>query len=170
MVTRGVGGSWGDTAFDTLRSVTTDACIKFIKGIRMSTSNQRSTDEAQIRDLVESWASAVRTRNLDGIMANHSPEILMFDVPPPEQSKGIEAYRKTWEVFFAWFQDSGIFDVRELNITAGDDVAFGTALMRCGGTEANGDKVKIDFRLTICFRKIDGRWTVMHEHHSIPVS
>jgi ketosteroid isomerase-like protein len=56
----------------------------------MSTSNQRSTDEAQIRDLVESWARAVRTKNLDGIMANHSPEILMFDVPPPEQSKELK--------------------------------------------------------------------------------
>ena len=104
----------------------------------MTTSNNRSTDEAEIRDLVESWARAVRTKNLDGIMANHSPEILMFDVPPPAQSKGIDAYKKTWDVFFAWFQDSGVFEISELNITAGDDVAFATALMRCGGTEANG--------------------------------
>ena len=136
----------------------------------MSTNNNRSTDETEIRDLVESWARAVRTKNLDGIMANHSPEILMFDVPPPAQSKGIEAYKKTWDVFFAWFQDSGVFDIKELNITAGDDVAFATALMRCAGTEANGDKVELDFRLTIGFRKIDGRWTVMHEHHSVPAS
>jgi ketosteroid isomerase-like protein len=62
-----------------------------IKEMRMSTSNNRSTDEAEIRDLVESWARAVRTKNLDGIMANHSREILMFDVPPPAQSKGLEA-------------------------------------------------------------------------------
>jgi len=55
----------------------------------MSTSNNRTTDEAEIRDLVESWARAVRTKNLDGILANHSPEILMFDVPPPAQSKGM---------------------------------------------------------------------------------
>ena len=129
----------------------------------MSTSHNRSTDEAEIRDLVESWAKAVRTKDLEGIFANHFPEILMFDVPPPDQSKGIEAYKKTWNVFVAWFQDSGVFDIKELNITAGDDVAFGTALMRCGGTEANGDKVELDFRLPICFRKIDGRWTIMHE-------
>ena len=72
-----------------------------IKEIRMSTSHNKSTDEAEIRNLVESWARAVRTKNLDGIMANHSPEILMFDVPPPVQSKGIDAYKKTWDVFFA---------------------------------------------------------------------
>ncbi len=136
----------------------------------MTTSSNRSTDEAEIRDLVESWTKAVRAKDLAGIMANHSPDILMFDVPPPAQSKGIDAYKKTWDVFFAWFQDSGVFDIKELNITAGDDVAFATALMRCAGTEANGDKVELDFRLTIGFRKIDGRWTVMHEHHSVPAS
>ncbi len=136
----------------------------------MTTSSNRSTDEAEIRDLVESWTRAVRAKDLAGIMANHSPDILMFDVPPPAQSKGIDAYKKTWDVFFAWFQDSGVFDIKELNITAGDDVAFATALMRCAGTEANGDKVELDFRLTIGFRKIDGRWTVMHEHHSVPAS
>ena len=136
----------------------------------MNTGTNRSTDEAEIRNLVESWARAVHTKDLDGILANHSPEILMFDVPPPAQSKGIEAYKKTWDVFFAWFQDSGVFDISELNITAGNDVAFGAALMCCAGTEANGDRVELDFRLTICFRKIDGRWTVVHEHHSVPAS
>ena len=136
----------------------------------MNAANNRSTDEAQIRNLVEDWARAVRSKNIDGILANHSPEILMFDVPPPAQSKGMEAYKKTWDVFFAWFQDSGVFDISELNITAGDDVAFATALMRCAGTEANGDKIELDFRLTICLRKIDERWTVMHEHHSVPAS
>src|SRR5438132_13600696 len=120
----------------------------------MSTSNHRSTDEAEIRDLVESWARAVRTKNLDGIMANHSPEILMFDVPPPAQSKGIEAYKKTWDVFFAWFQDSGVFDIKELNITAGEDVAFGTALISLGGTESNCNKVELDFSLYICYCQI----------------
>jgi ketosteroid isomerase-like protein len=139
-----------------------------IKEIRMNAANNRSTDEVQIRNLVESWARAVRRKNIDGILANHSPEILMFDVPPPVQSKGMEAYKKTWDVFFTWFQDSGVFDISELNITAGNDVAFATALMRCAGTEANGDKIELDFRLTICFRKIDGCWTVMHEHHSVP--
>ena len=134
----------------------------------MSANNQRATDRAEIRDLIENWARAVRSKNLDGILADHSPEMLMFDVPPPIQSKGLEAYQKTWDVFFSWSQDSGVFNIEEMDITAGDDVAFVTALMRCGGTESNGEKVELQFRLTIGLRKINGRWTVMHEHHSIP--
>jgi uncharacterized protein (TIGR02246 family) len=136
----------------------------------MSANNKPTTDEAAIRDLVENWARAVRSKNLDAILANHSPDMLMFDVPPPIQSKGIDAYRKTWDLFFSWSQDSGVFDISEMNVTTGNDVAFVTALMRCAGTEANGNKTELQFRLTIGLRKIDGHWIVMHEHHSIPAS
>ena len=130
----------------------------------------RTKDEAAIRELVESWAKAVRAKNLNGILANHSTDVLMFDVPPPLQSSGIEAYKKTWELFFSWSQDSGVFDITEMNITAGDDVAFVTALLRCAGTEKNGERIELEFRLTIGLRKIGGQWIVMHEHHSIPAS
>jgi len=130
----------------------------------------RTKDEAAIRELVESWAKAVRAKNLNGILANHSADVLMFDVPPPLQSSGIEAYKKTWELFFSWSQDSGVFDITEMNIAAGDDVAFVTALMRCAGTEENGERIELEFRLTIGLRKIGGQWIVMHEHHSIPAS
>jgi len=136
----------------------------------MSAGNNQTTDEIGIRDLVENWAGAVLARNLNGVLANHSPDILMFDVPPPVQSKGIEAYKKTWNLFFSWSRDFGVFDIIEMNITAGNDVAFVTGLMRCAGAETYGDKIELEFRLTIGLRKIDGQWMVMHEHHSIPAS
>ena len=125
-------------------------------------------DATVIRTLIENWAAAVRGRNLDAILAHHSPDIVMFDVPPPIQSKGIQAYRETWDVFFSWARDSRVFDIQEMSVTAGSDVAFVTALMRCSGTEKSGEKIDLDFRLTVGLRKIDGEWTVMHEHHSIP--
>jgi len=136
----------------------------------MSANNSRTTDEAAIRDLVENWAKAVRTRNLDGILANHSPDILMFDVPPPMQSKGMEAYKKTWERFFSWSRDSGVFDINKMDITAGNDVAFVIALMRCAGVKANAEREELEFRLTIGLRKIGSQWIVIHEHHSIPAN
>jgi uncharacterized protein (TIGR02246 family) len=138
--------------------------------IDMSASANTTTDEAAIRDLVENWARAVREQNLDGILAHHSPDVLMFDVPPPLQSKGIEAYRKTWDLFFSWARDAGVFDITEMGLTAGDDVAFVTALMRCAGTETSGERTELEFRLTIGLRKLGGQWTVTHEHHSIPAA
>ena len=133
-------------------------------------NDKNLTDESDVRHLVESGAMAVRRQNLEEILANHSADMLLFDVPAPIQSKGLEAYRKSWGVFFPWFQDSGIFDVTELSITAGEDVGFATALVRCGGKEANCEKTELGVRLTVCLRKIGGRWTVLHEHHSVPAS
>lgn len=136
----------------------------------MSASSNSTTDEAVIRELVENWARAVRAKDLDGILGNHSTDILMFDVPPPVQSRGIEAYRETWDLFFSWSDDPVVFDIKDIDITAGTDVAFVAALMRCAGTEKNGERIELEFRLTIGLRKIDGQWMVLHEHHSIPAS
>jgi ketosteroid isomerase-like protein len=69
-----------------------------LEELRMDKSN--SADSAAIRNVVESWAAAVRSRDYEGILQNHSSDILMFDVPPPFQVKGIEAYKKTWDFFF----------------------------------------------------------------------
>jgi len=136
----------------------------------MSASSTRTVNEAAIRELVQSWARAVRAKDLDGILANHSTDMLMFDVPPPLQSKGIEAYKKTWELFFSWSNDPVVFDIKDMNIIAGSDVAFVAALMRCAGTEKNGERIELEFRLTIGLRRIGDQWIVLHEHHSIPAS
>ena len=132
----------------------------------MSATGIGTKDEGAIRELIEKWSKAVRNKNLDGILANHSPDILMFDVPPPIQSKGIDAYKKTWDLFFDWSPDKPVFEIQEMNITAGNDVAFVTALMRCAGKTENENG--LDFRLTVGLRKIGEEWVVTHEHHSIP--
>jgi ketosteroid isomerase-like protein len=133
----------------------------------MSTSSLRNTDEDAIRELVERWANAVRDKDIGAILARHSADLLMFDVPPPLETKGIDAYRKTWDAFFSWSDDPVIFDINEMHIVAGADVAFVAALMRCAGVE-KGTRIELAFRLTIGLRKSGHQWVVVHEHHSIP--
>jgi ketosteroid isomerase-like protein len=59
-------------------------------------------DETQIRALIERWAEAVHAGELDVVLADHATDIVMFDVPPPNDGvRGIEAYRETWPPFFA---------------------------------------------------------------------
>ena len=135
----------------------------------MSTSSRRHTDEAAIRELVERWANAVRDKDVDGILSNHSTDMLMFDVPPPVEAKGIDAYRTTWDSFFSWCDDPVVFEITDMHIVAGADVAFVAALMRCAGVE-NGKRIELEFRLTIGLRKTRDRWMVVHEHHSIPAA
>ena len=54
-------------------------------------------NEAEIRSLIERWAKAVHAGDLEGVLADHARDIVMFDVPPPETGvRGIDAYRETW--------------------------------------------------------------------------
>jgi ketosteroid isomerase-like protein len=127
-----------------------------------------SADETTIRTLIENWAAAVRRKDLPAIMRDHAPDLVMFDVPPPFESRGIVAYEATWETFFRWAGTPVMFDVRRLEIVAGAEVAFAVALMRCNGGEPGGPAGELDFRLTVGLRKVGRRWTIVHEHHSIP--
>jgi uncharacterized protein (TIGR02246 family) len=136
----------------------------------MNDSNNLTPDEAAIRMLVEDWARAVRAKDIDGALASHSTDMLMFDVPPPFESKGIEAYRKTWDLFFSCQPDPVAFDILRMDVVAGTEVAFVAALMRCAETGSGGERTNLDFRLTIGLRKIDGQWTILHEHHSVPAT
>ena len=131
-------------------------------------SQPPKTDESEVRALVERWTKAVRAKDMDGILAHHSAKILMFDVPPPFKSQGIEAYRKTWDLFYSAQPEPIAFDIQSMDVIAGSEVAFVAALMQCAETEKNGERIKLDFRLTMGLRKIDGEWTILHEHHSIP--
>jgi ketosteroid isomerase-like protein len=134
----------------------------------MTEKKQPTPDQAELRDLIERWAKAVRDEDRAGIRADHDPEILMFDVPAPFLSSGIDAYMETWETFFSRAERPVVFDFHDIDITAGDEVAFATAIGRCVDIEPDGTRENLQFRLTMGFRKVGGRWRVVHEHHSLP--
>jgi uncharacterized protein (TIGR02246 family) len=122
------------------------------------------SDETQIRGLVERWAAAVHAGDMDGVLADHAEDIVMFDVPPPSAGvRGIGAYRDVWPAFFEWQAAGASFDIEALEVTAGEDVAYVYALLRCG-VDDDADRL----RLTLGLRREDGRWVVAHEHHSFP--
>jgi uncharacterized protein (TIGR02246 family) len=129
-----------------------------------------NADDIRIRTLLEGWADAVRRHDLPAILAHHADDIVMFDLPPPLQCKGIEAYRQTWDLFFRYRKPGAAFDFRELAITAGTDVAFAVAIMWCGPHSSSNptERDGLLFRLTVGLRKIDGDWRITHEHHSEP--
>ena len=129
----------------------------------------RTADETGLRALIDGWSKAVREQDLQAIRASHAPDILMFDVPPPLLSRGLDAYMATWDMFFTCQAKPVQFYLRDVDITTGADVAFATAIGRCCDL-SSGEKVDLEFRLTMGFRKQDGQWRIVHEHHSIPAT
>ena len=129
------------------------------------------SDDGEIRDLIVGWVNGVRDRDLDAVLARHDPDIVMFDVPPPYRGvRGIDEYRGSWGPFFEWLDQGAVFELVELDVVAGADVAFAYALLRCGTPadfDANPD---IRLRVTVGLLKRDDGWVVTHEHHSFPMA
>ncbi len=122
--------------------------------------------EVTIRALIERWATAAHEGDLEAVIAHHDPELVMYDVPPPEDGvRGLKAYRETWPGFFQW-QQRATFDLLSLQVVAGQEVAFAYGLLRCGTPEELEAIPDRRLRLTVGLRKIGGQWTVLHEHHS----
>jgi uncharacterized protein (TIGR02246 family) len=124
--------------------------------------------EAQIRREIDEWVKAVRAKDLNKVMAYYSPDVVTFDAVPPLQSRGPATYRKNWDECFAMFPGPIGYEHRDLQITAGDELAFAHALGRMTGTTTKGEQVDMAFRVTACYRKIGDKWVVVHEHVSAP--
>ena len=125
--------------------------------------------EREVRELIERWAHAVHVGDLETVVADHAEDIVMFDVPPPQDGiRGLADYTAAWPPFFEFQASGACFDIVELDVTAGADVAFAHALLRCDTPEAVAARPDLRLRLTLGLRREEGRWVVAHEHHSFP--
>ncbi|GLY82816.1 YybH family protein [Actinoallomurus iriomotensis] len=129
---------------------------------------QREEDEAEIRRRLGKIVEEIRAKDLDGLKRLYAKDVVSFDVEPPLQHVGIEAKLKNWERAFALFQDV-TYELRDLTVTVGDDVAFGHGFGRLSGRMKNGTATSgMWVRGTFCFRKLDGDWLIVHDQASVP--
>ena len=119
--------------------------------------------------MIDGFVKAFRAKDINGVVAIYAPEIVSFDLAPPLQYVGAAAYRKVFQEAMDSFQGQIDFEVRDLNITTGGDVAYSYSFNRMGGTMKDGRKLDLWLRWTACFQKINGKWLIMHEQVSVPV-
>jgi ketosteroid isomerase-like protein len=132
--------------------------------------NNQATDEAQIRFILDEWVNALRVKDSDKILSLYSLEVAAFDVVPPLQYVGTEAYGKSFHRMFDAYRGPIAFETRDLSIAVGVDVAFSHSLVRTSGTMKSGEETDRWLRRTLCLRKIGGKWLIAHEHVSLPVN
>lgn len=127
------------------------------------------TDEAQIRRQIDKIIDRLRDRDLAGLRELYTTDVVSFDVEPPLQHVGVEAKARNWANVFVFFE-TVTYEVRDLTLVVGDDVAFGHAFARLGGTLTNGSAASgMWVRVTYGLRKIGGTWLIAHDQVSVPL-
>jgi uncharacterized protein (TIGR02246 family) len=132
------------------------------------TAESKRLVETEIRRVMDEQENAVRARNVEGVMSNCAPDVVSFDVVGGLQRIGTDERRKRAEEWFSSFQGRIIYEVRDLSITAADNVAFCHSLNHVNGIRRDGQEIDMWWRATVCFQRIEGRWLIKHEHSSVP--
>jgi uncharacterized protein (TIGR02246 family) len=125
-------------------------------------------NEGQIRDLVDAMVAAARAKDIDGSVAPYAADVVSYDLVDPLQYDGVDAIRERLKMWFSSFEGPIDLELRDLKVTADDDIAFCYGLHHVNGTRTDGGKLEMWWRTTLCFAKIDGRWTITHSHDSAP--
>ena len=136
-----------------------------------NSSNSGGSDEAAIRTLEQNFAQAVKAKDVNKIMNvyEHSAKLVVFDVIPPREYVGWDAYKKDWQDFLATFSGPVTFEIDGLDVTAVGNLGYGYSFQRVAGKSADGTAIDMTVRVTDVYRKSDGKWLVVHEHISVPV-
>jgi uncharacterized protein (TIGR02246 family) len=130
----------------------------------------RSQDETQIRALVAEQESAMRNKDAAALVARYAPQAVVFDLAPPLRHVGAEVTDPGGvQKWFAGFEGPMHFDIRDVDVTVDGNVAFCHSLNRMAATpQGVPGGFELWYRSTLCYRRIDGRWLVTHEHKSTP--
>src|SRR5687768_13000314 len=107
----------------------------------MADDNRKAADEAHIRALIDDWLKAVRAKDVDGATACYAKGVVSFSLAPPLHTTGVD--KKEVEAWFASFQSPIGYEIRDLDVTVGGDVAFCHSLNHIVGTRVNGDQTDV---------------------------
>ena len=153
-----------------LGTVMAAAALMIISGA-MSLARAGAADEAEIKTLEENFAKAVTAKDAGAIMMNyeHSGDLLVFDLIPPRQYVGWDAYLKDWQGVLDGCKGPVQFDLSDLSVMTDGNIGFGHNIQHfsCEGTD--GKPLDMTMRVTDGYRKADGKWLIAHEHISVPV-
>ena len=154
-----------------LKAVATACVIFVLLSIMAFGAPARADTGADIRALEERFVAAFKAKDLDAIMKAYAPgqTVVVFDVIPPRQYVGAAAYRKDWQAFLESFAGPITVELTDLDVGADRNLAYSHSIQRVAGTDKQGKKLDLTVRVTDVYKKVRGRWLIIHEHVSVPV-
>ena len=124
--------------------------------------------EQELRDLIEERVRGVRAKDRDALAAQPADDVVTFDVLPPLNSRGSGPVLEHLDQWLDSYAGPIDYAVRDVRVTAEGELGFASFLYHVGGTLKAGGEVDMWVRATLCFRRLDGRWRIVHDHESVP--
>ncbi len=155
----------------SLTALTLILCTSQILAAGKGNKGNKGSDEEQIKALEQRILDGAKAKDADAIMKNFVPDetLVVFDVIPPREYDGADAYKKDWEGFLGSFDGPITFELADLKVVSDGKMALAHYITHLTGKGKDGNPVDITTRNTDVLRKTDGKWLIIHEHVSVPV-
>jgi ketosteroid isomerase-like protein len=122
----------------------------------------------ELKELIAERVRAVQTKDVTAIRNRPAEDVITFDVLPPLNSRGSAGAVEHMQQWFDGYDGPIDFSVHNVNVDADGDLGFCSFLYHVGGTLEAGGEVDMWVRATLCCRRIDGTWRIVHDHESVP--
>lgn len=135
-------------------------------------SRSLKAEEIRVNRLLDDFADATRTGDLERIMSFYSDDVVAFDVPAPLRLTGRREFRKNWEKWYTTqFRFPVLHEIHDRELFVCGDVAFAFELFHVNGVFKEAGRAEESWvRHTVGLRKLDVGWRIVHEHCSVPVA
>lgn len=138
--------------------------------LQQRSSQGMQNDEAEIRKVIEGVNDAYRSGDINRLIPFYAEDVVAYDMPTPLSFKGINSYRRSWQMAMDMMKDFGSFETAEDKFFVNGDLGVYHGLCHMSGTlKKNNEKIDSWARYTGVFKKIGGRWKIVHEHFSVPL-
>ena len=127
--------------------------------------------EAAIQALEDTYNEGFNSKDVDKVMSVYAPgkQLFVFDVVPPREYRGWEAYKKDFEGLFSSFPGPMKNTISEQTIHVVGSIAYGHNIQTGEFVGKDGSTVKLIVRTTDIYRKMNGKWLIVEEHNSVPI-
>ncbi len=125
-----------------------------------------------MEQMLDSYAAAVRAKDVDAFVGLYADDVRTFDLWSEWSYDGKPAFREMVTEWFGSLPDDEVVAVEfdEVRTQAGEDVGAVSAFTTFAAVAPDGTELRsMNNRLTWILRKdADGAWKIAHEHTSAP--
>lgn len=122
----------------------------------------------EVLQQIKLWDNAITGTKINELINQCSKDVSMFDVS--SQLNGIDEYKNEWQKFSPYFSKEMKISRRNVKLYASEELA----ILHCHSKVENlamKDKVMMPWcRTTLCLKKQNNQWRVVHQHISMPIN
>jgi len=135
-------------------------------------AQQKATDQATFRKLIDDYCAAWSTANADAPGEFYAKEdgLVFYDLAPFAYHSWKEYHDGVQKEFFANMASGKLTAGKDLRVKRHGMFAWTTVTMHFSEKTKDGKTTETDVRYTGIWEKRGGNWLLVHEHLSVPMS